>query len=617
LAVNPAYFVDRWLSTTGGAERANYQLFLSELTGALGVPPPEPAEEGRNYRFEFPVRGDAGQPLRIDLYKRDCFILEAKQSRLRPDKNEARTADLFEGAAAGVGHNSGDRRLDRQPDPFLRPAFNQAWDYANRLPAGHERPPFIVTCDVGRRFELYADFSGQGRDYRPWSTRRVILLEDLLEPAPRDELIRVWTEPAALNPALRRAEVTREVAAHVAELSRSLEADGRPAEEVATFLARCLFACFAQTVGLLPEGSVTAMLRRCLESPDTFMGQATDLFARMDEGGFSAGLNASLVRFNGAFFKDRRAFPLKREQIGVLIEAAGKDWRSVEPAIFGTLLEQALSRAERSRLGAHYTPRPYVETLVTATVMEPLRAEWEAARAASADLRARGDADGARLEVAAFHERLAHTRVLDPACGTGNFLYVALERMKALEAEVLSELDALGVQGALRLERLDPRTFLGIEVNPRAAAIAELVLWIGYLQAVWRHGDPASTPVLRDYGNVRRMDAVLSPGGGRPEWPEAEYIVGNPPFIGGKDIRAELGGDYAQRLWKAHPQMNDSADLVMYWWDRAAEILTRKGTAVEALWSGHDQQRHPGVPAAHPGAAAGGQSAGVAAVRSR
>ena len=542
-----------------------------------------------------------------DSYKKDCFILEAKQSRLDPAKGEALVAqrDLFGEAAPAP------RRRARW-DADMRAAFNQAWDYAGRLPPDHERPPFLITCDVGRSFEIYADFTGQGRAYRafPDERARVVTLADLAEREVQDRFRAVWSDPVALDPARRRAEATREVATHLAEVSRALE-KRHPPEEVATFLTRILFAMFAEDVGLLPEESFKGLLQRCQESPATFAPQVSDLFARMDEGGFSPGLNAMIRRFNGAFYKERRAFPLEREEIGALLAAAAKDWRDVEPAIFGTLLEQALDPTDRSRLGAHYTPRPYVERVVQATVMDPLRADWDAARAAAEDLQSRGDPHGAQLELLAFHDQLTKTRILDPACGTGNFLYVTLELMKALESEVLEAREGLIAAEDEDLitadvkRGVDPRQFWGLELNPRAAAIAELVLWIGYLQASFRR-DPLYSPrdpVLADFGTInpavsgrggrkeRCVDAVLQSdgpvigGGGtdypnprRTPWPEAEFIVGNPPFIGGKDVRAELGDAYVETLWRLNPAMNDSADLVMYWWDRAADILTRKAT---------------------------------------
>jgi hypothetical protein len=318
----------------------------------------------------------------------------------------------------------------------------------------------------------------------------------------------------------------------------------------------------------------------------------------MDLGTWAHVLKTKVKKFNGEFFRNRAALPLGREEIGELRQAASYTWKEVDPSIFGTLLEQALDPEERQRLGAHYTPRAYVERLVVATVIEPLREDWRNVQATAEIKRASGDLKGAAAEVKAFHDKLCETRVLDPACGTGNFLYVSLELMKRLEGEVLEALLDLGGQEALRglgSHSVDPHQFLGLEINPRAAAIAELVLWIGYLQWHFRtKGAPPDEPILRAFKNIQVKNAVLTwdgqpvpkivdgketyPNARRPEWPAAEFVVGNPPFIGGKDIRARV--NYAESLWAVHPHMNESADFVMYWWDRAAELLTRKGTVL-------------------------------------
>jgi hypothetical protein len=165
-----------------------------------------------------------------------------------------------------------------------------------------------------------------------------------------------------------------------------------------------------------------------------------DLWAKMDTGGFVGALGdagETVRRFNGYLFKETSAIPLEVKEIDVLIAAASADWRQVEPAIFGTLLERALNPKERAKLGAHYTPRAYVERLVGPTIMEPLRDDWSGARTAATQAAEAGDKEGARRIVEAFHGKLAQTKVLDPACGTGNFLYVAMARMKELEGEVL------------------------------------------------------------------------------------------------------------------------------------------------------------------------------------
>ncbi|WP_370637099.1 class I SAM-dependent DNA methyltransferase [Phyllobacterium chamaecytisi] len=366
------------------------------------------------------------------------------------------------------------------------------------------------------------------------------------------------------------------------------------------FLMRVLFTMFAEDVELLPKDSFKELLKDCAQKPEIFSGMMEDLWKAMDEGEFAAGIRVKVKKFNGEFFKNRRALKLAKEEIGELAAAATYDWKDVEPAIFGTFLEQALDPTDRRRLGAHYTPRAYVERLVIATIIDPLRAEWGQVLSTAERQNAEGRNDAAVKTVQEFHNRLCETRVLDPACGTGNFLYVSLELMKRLEGEVLEALADLGGQDVLKLSShtVDPHQFLGMELNPRAAAIAELVLWIGHLQWHFRtKGAAPSEPILRAFHNIQCMDAVLKwdgyplprfvdgketyPNPRRPDWPKADYIVGNPPFVGGKDMRARMGSAYAEALWKAHKHMNESADFVMYWWDRSAEILLRKGSGLE------------------------------------
>jgi hypothetical protein len=494
-------------------------------------------------------------------------------------------------------------------------ARRQAEGYARCLPMDHGWPPFILVCDVGHCLEVYADFSGQGRNYAQFPGRQGfrIYLEDLREPATRERLRRIWTDPRSLDPARETARVTREIAGRLAAVSRALEKEQHAPENVALFLMRCLFTMFAQSVGLLPPGSFRKLLLDCEDNPARFVPMVRQLWEAMNVGGFAHALKETVRQFNGEFFKEATALPLDREEIGELRQAASYDWRDVEPAIFGTLLEQALNPAERRRLGAHYTPRAFVERLVAATVIEPLRDDWAKVLSTAERQKSEGRHAEAAATVRAFHDSLCRTRVLDPACGTGNFLYVALELMKRLEGEVLEALTDLGGQEALQgLEgyTVDPHQFLGLELNPRAAAIAELVLWIGYLQWHYRTqvAEP-SEPILRAFRNIVQADAVLKadrvPARGeagtlrvrdaddgrepivvhyrnprRPDWPAAEFIVGNPPFIGGKDLRARLGDEYTEALWAAHPRMNQSADFVMYWWDHAAELLAIKGTVL-------------------------------------
>lgn len=603
MATTTDAFIERWQGREGGAERANYALFLAELCDVLGVRRPEPASaehEHNDYVFERAVvrreGGERSANRRIDLYKKNCFILEAKQSRWQGgDKAIAGQEEMF---APTAQRQAGRRSADRNWDILMRNARQQAEAYALMLPASHDWPPFIIVCDVGHAFEIYADFNGKGRDYTQFPDRQGfrIYLEDLRRDDIRERLRLIWTDPASLDPTRKAARATREVAERLADVSKSLEQRGHAPEKVAQFLMRCLFTMFAEDVELLPRDGFKGVLERCRDEPAKFGPMVAQLWAAMNAGEWAFALEQKVRRFNGEFFRNPEVLPLNREEIGELLVAAGKDWRHVEPAIFGSLLESALDPRERSRLGAHYTPRAYVERLVLPTIMEPLRDDWRAVGVTAEKFRAEGERQKAVAAIRDFHEQLCGLRVLDPACGTGNFLYVAMEKIKQLEDEVLEALASLGGQEALALDRhrVDPHQFLGIEINPRAAAIAELVLWIGFLQIHYRSNrEHPGEPILQAFRNIECRDAVLTVDASllpaargmlvdaaprQPDWPEADFIVGNPPFVGGKDIRSRFGDDYAAALWAAHPKLNESADFVMYWWDRAAGLLLSKNS---------------------------------------
>ncbi|CAN5378822.1 hypothetical protein BH10PSE2_BH10PSE2_17660 [soil metagenome] len=608
-------FIARWADGEGGAERANCQIFLSELCDVLGVERPRPAgatAAANDYVFERAVRRRESEggtaPLRIDLYKRDCFILEAKQSRLTTGRAQANST-----SPRKIGSRAGQAQGDlfattegrtRGWDALMVGARRQAEDYVFRLDSDHRAPPFVIVCDVGRCLELYADFSGSGRAYNQFPDRGGfrIRLPDLRKAEVRGMLATVWSDPASLDPTRKAALVTRAVAERLAGVSRDMEARGCRAEDVAQFLMRCVFTMFAEDVDLLPAGSFTGLLEKSLIDPAHFGHRLKALWAAMETGeDFCFAIEAAVRHFNGGLFERTTVFELRRDEITRLLEAAKADWRGVEPAIFGALLEQALDPVERRKLGAHYTPRAYVERLVEATVMEPLRQDWARVLYVAEPAAAEGDNALALKAISDFHRRLREVRVLDPACGTGNFLYVAFDMMKKLEGEVIQRLVDLGETPPAAVIPdgvVGPGQFLGMEINERAAHIAELVVWIGYLQ--WRaraSTEPPAEPILMSLKSIRRMDAVMTSDQGltptferidgaavevhhdprQPAWPKADFIVGNPPFMGGKDIRARLGGTYAKALWAAHPDMNDSADFVMYWWNEAARRLADPG----------------------------------------
>lgn len=601
-------FIERW-SKSAGSERSNAQPFFLDLCDLLQVQrPPTGGDELDDYRFEKPIRiphPDGHESLdRIDFYKKGCFVIEAKQA-----------------SAADAGGPGAPRRGTPAWQAMMERAFAQAHNYAVNLPGS--RPPFLATCDIGHCFEVWTGFNG---DYGRYGARRTIPLADLAREDVRQELAAIFTDPWSLDPARHAAKVTQEVAAYLADLARSLEADGTNPEFVAQFLMRCLFTMFAEDVGLLEKHLFSRTLEEVwIPEPHRFPAGIEMLWKEMNRGGMWG--PHPIRRFNGGLFRDVHSMPLTADQLKQLLQAAKRDWSNVEPAIFGTMLERALDENERHKLGAHFTPREYIERLVRPTVIEPLRAEWDAVRGAARQLMEPEEGEpGAKEQRQAakllrdFLQRLCGIRVLDPACGTGNFLYVTFDLIKEMEGEVLRELADLGdAQLAMEIAgvRVTPEQFLGIEINPRAQAIADLVLWLGYLQWARRAKVTFSDPVLRDGKNIVCRDAVLAHDEprlrldeqGRPqsvwdmrtykvhsvtgkevpdedaraplydypnahpaEWPEADFIVSNPPFVGNKRMREALGDGYTEALRKAWPDVDGSADLVMYWWEKAAQL---------------------------------------------
>ena len=662
-------FISRW-QTSGAAERANYQLFLSELCDVIGVPRPDPtaADTTRNlYVFDRAItrtHPDGSTTTNyIDLYKARHFVNETKQGLTADTAPDELTAKP---AATKSGHG---KRGTAAFDKALERAYHQARGYITALPAEEGRPPFLIVCDVGHSIDLYAEFTCTGGQYErfpdPVSYR--ITLPDLHRPEIRERLRKVWLDPLSLDPSKVAAKVTRDIAGRLAVLAKSLEADGHDTQVIAGFLQRSLFTMFAEDVKLLPDHGFKTLLDRAKENPRGFPVLVSALWQEMATGThYSALLFKEIAHFNGGLFEDTSALPLSAAQLEMLTDAAATDWSGVEPSIFGTLLVRALDSRERHKLGAEFTPRSYVERLIRPTIIGPLREQWEGVRIAAATLQEEADqmeaqadeldiqakeklaagagtaakklgTEAAKLrkdaakndatalaQVIAFHHHLCGLTVLDPACGTANFLYVTMEHMKRLEAEVLQLIAALGGNASLEMQgfRVRPEHFIGLEINKQAVAIAQLVLWIGYFQ--WQHkttgkADTGDRPLLPKDRSIFEQDAVLAydqrlprldPATGEPltiwdghstkphpitgkevpdetariplydyqnprraEWPQADYIVGNPPFLGNKRMRDGLGDGYVEALREAWKKTApNSWDFVMFWWKKAGEL---------------------------------------------
>ena len=396
-------------------------------------------------------------------------------------------------------------------------------------------------------------------------------------------LKRAFTDPDALRPEKTRQALTEEAAAEFAELARRLRARGHDAEAVAHFVNRLVFCLFADDAALLPDSLFARMLDAAGRAPERFQDYAERLFRAMQTPGGEVDFTP-IAWFNGGLFDDAGALPLEAADITLLRRAARLDWSEIDPSVLGTLFERGLDPDKRSQLGAHYTDRDKIGLIVEPVVVRPLLAKWQAARAKIEASMARTAAAktpaarerakrAARADYTGFLERLRAFRVLDPACGSGNFLYLALLALKDIEHRAGLEAEALGLQR--EFPGVGPEQLLGIEVNPYAAELARVSVWIGHIQWARRNGyEPLRDPVLRPLDTIQCRDAVLNADGTPAEWPEAEAIIGNPPFLGDKAMIGTLGEDYTRRLRAAYAgRVPGGADLVCYWFEKAREAI--------------------------------------------
>jgi hypothetical protein len=513
-ALTPAEFIAKWRANVRN-ERAGSQEHFLDLCALLGEATPNSDPTGAAYAFEKGATKASGGEGWADVWRRGRFAWEYKGK-----------------------HRD------------LEAAHRQLLQYAGAL----ENPPLLVTCDI-ERISVRTNWNGLATE------RHEIGLDALAEPGRLAVLKAVFADPDRLRPDRTRAGLTAEAAAEFAGLAQRLRARGHEPQAVAHFVNRLVFCLFAVAVELLPKGLFDRMLEASARAPERFEGYAARLFAAMAERGGEVDFTP-VAWFNGGLFDDAAALPLGAEDIAGLRRAAALDWAEVDPSILGTLFERGLDPDKRSQLGAHYTSREMIERLVEPVVRRPLLDEWagvwgamaaalEGGVAARVGSRTKRDAQSvAAGMLRGFLDRLRGFRVLDPACGSGNFLYVALLALKDIEHRAMVEAEALGVQR--EFPQVGPEAVLGIEINPYAAELARVSVWIGHIQWSRGHGLPApSDPVLRRLDTIECRDAVLGADGRAAEWPKADVIVGNPPFLGGKRMRGVLGDEYAERLFAA------------------------------------------------------------------
>jgi type II restriction/modification system DNA methylase subunit YeeA len=538
-----ADFVNKWRTADLG-ERAGAQMHFIELCDVLGEPHPASEDfSGATYTFEKGGTTIEGKQGFADVWKRGCFGWEYK---------------------------------GKHKD--LNVAYQQLLKYREDL----ENPPLLVVCDF-ELFEIHTNFTGTAKQVYRFS------LDDLLKnqatadcKLPPIEVLRaVFSDPARLRPDRSTADVTEMAAAEFATLADSLRARGVDPQRAAHFLMRLLFCLFAEDIGLLPPKLFSVLLERTRHRPADFKARLAQLFAAMATGGaFGAD---DIAHFNGDLFTDAEVFDLSVEDIETLLRVSALDWSAVEPAIFGTLFERSLDPDKRSQLGAHYTSRDDILLIVEPVLMAPLRRRWVEVKAKAEKLLERpkpGKEAGKKLQTAlrnlllGFVDELSHLRVLDPACGSGNFLYVALKLLLDLWKEV-SVFGATHGLPHLLPYQVNPAQLYGIEINVYAHELASVVVWIGYIQ--WLHDNGFGVPpppILQRLHNIRHMDAVLAHDAQgnpvEPDWPEVDVIMGNPPFLGGKKMRSDLGNIYVDALFTLYgDRVPREADFVTYWFEKA------------------------------------------------
>ena len=527
--ITPQEFIARWRDA-GFGERQGAQSFFNDLCGVIGHATPAAYGDPEDYTFEKWVPGGYA-----DAYFEEHFGWEFKGQ---------------------------DAQLDG--------AFGQLLRYQVHL----KTPPLLIVSSF-QTIRIQTNFPGME------TARYDIGVAELDQPE-RLGLVRdAFFAPHRFGDRLRSVDaVTRETAALFQSIVVDMEAHvdwsgDRDTERLARYLNQLVFCLYAEDAGLLPDRLFTRIVSQHYRDPATFDRAIRSLFTQMATGGFSG--TDEIAHFNGDLFNTVDTVELSNNARQRLGEACKSNWRDIEPSIFGTLFERALDASKRAQTGAHYTGANDIELVVEPVVMKPLRREWDTVREEITDLLDASDGDGAKTRLETFRKRLASVKVLDPACGSGNFLYIALRSLLDLEREVI---DYAAVKGWDELTpTVQPNQMLGLEINHYAAELARTALWIGYVQWHQANGFPYTRrPILTPLDTIRQTDAILDRSDpenpSEPEWPTAEFIVGNPPFLGGKLLRSGLSDEYVDALFKRYDgRVPAEADLVCYWFDKAEQAI--------------------------------------------
>jgi type II restriction/modification system DNA methylase subunit YeeA len=539
--MTPDEFIRKW-SPSELTERQGSQSHFNDLCDLLNHPKPADIDHtGESFTFDKGVEKHGGGEGFADVWKKDYFGWEYK------------------------GKHKG-----------LDAAYEQLIQYKDDL----GNPPLLVVCDF-ERIIIHTNFTGTKPD------THIITLADLDQPDKREILHNVFFATEKLKPGSVEQLVTEKTAAHIAQIAESVRSRGVPPTHVAHFLDRIVFCLFAQNVRLLPEQLFTTIVGNSSNDPKRFAKLIGELFIQMANGG---DFGAETIRhFNGNLFDTSPVLELTLDEIKAIEFAATFDWRKVDPTIFGTLFERGLDPAKRAQIGAHYTSRADIETIVEPVGMQPLRCEWAAVRE-QADKLLADDAKKSRpkaeQKILGFLERLRTVRVLDPAGGSGNFLYVTLQKLLDLEKEVNDHLAKSGYTP--QFPHVSPVQLYCIEINSYAHDLAQMTVLIGYIQWLNAHGYgfPAEPILQRLDKNFFCKDSILDLSDREhpkeADWPDVDFIVSNPPFLGGKKLRngdskspgSGLGDEYVDDLFSVwNERVPREADLCCYWLEKARQQI--------------------------------------------
>ncbi len=530
--MTPQQFIAKWRRSRG-QESAGAQEWFIDLCRVVEHPTPaelDPRQEW--YTFERAVRESSGRRGRADVYKRGYFAWEFKGLHL----------DLDE-------------------------AYRQLQRYREAL----NNPPLLVVSDF-RTIRVHTNFTNKV------SIVHTILLDDVGEPEQLEILRSVFHNPDALEPEISPDDVTKATANIFAKIAASMRERGVDALDVARFLNRLVFCFFAQDVGLLPNRVLSQLCENYHNDPAEFNGGLQELFAQMNEGG-RFGIDR-IRQFNGDLFTDPDTVLMTTGELEGLSEATERNWAHIEPSIFGTLFERVVDPNKQGLVGAQYTSEADILSVIDPVIIKPLQAEWseiERKVGGLTLLEGQQDEAQARRLLQEFQSRLSSLKVLDPACGSGNFLYVALRQLHDLEKAVLTLAADLNLRGFL--PEVSPEQCYGIEIDAYASDLARTSLWIGHLQWLIENGHQYNRePVLGSLNTIECRDAIIDirePGrSAEPEWPAVDYIVGNPPFLGHFPFREQLGDEYVNAAYDLYgDRIPNSSDLCCYWFEKAREHI--------------------------------------------